>query len=136
MKATKTERAEIAQVIARLRSQGLKVSTMAGHDPVHDRVDVMVEIPGGIGGVVFSHLLQATLPIPSANQTRASWALAKHAGYMRIWGRREAAAWRLRRYVLAVEEVQNFDTDSTISRQHYVDTGRFLTPQQVAEVSE
>jgi hypothetical protein len=115
--------------IARLRAAGCKVSTIIGHDPNIGDYLYKVTLPKGIPGHYQLTIGQATLrsrPVAREVVIRS----ARYRIGQPIPDRQErnaAGVEAARLFESLADHVDTFDQEGSASRQHYIDTGRYLT---------
>ena len=131
---------EVTALVARLRLAGCKVSTVIGHDPNIGEYYYRVTVPKGIHAAIVgrttnvTHLTTIRRGGPFRDDTVAV------RTYRRPFGlpegeRRAAEAERSASTAKALAEVlrriEAFDREGSASRQHYIDTGFYLTTEDL-----
>ena len=119
--------------IARLRAAGCKVSTPLGHDPAIGDFIYTVVLPNGIPGHYQRTLGRATLQSQRL-LTTGQWRVTVRSCAYRVGQPRPDKQDRNARLVEAArlleslaDHVEAFDQSSSASRQHFIETGRYLT---------
>lgn len=124
--------------IGRLRGAGCKVSTIIGHDPNIGSFLYRVSLPDGIPTGA-----QSILGHAHCSDVRPS----EGPGRVLIWAsvyrlnaplpdkqlRNAAEVDTARALERLADHVENYDRVSGLSRQHYIETGQYLTRQDAAE---
>ena len=121
--------------IARLRAAGCKVSTIVGHDPSIGDFLYSVTLPNGIPGHYQRTIGQATLQSrPSEHRVIIRSARYRVGQPIPDKQERGAAGVEAARLLESLaDHVDTFDQAGSASRQHYIETGRFLTHLDVIE---
>ena len=115
--------------IARLRAAGCKVSTIIGHDPAIGDFVYSVTLPVGIPGHYQRTIGQAILQ-SRPSERRVIIRSARYRVGQPTPGKQErnAAGVEAARLIESLaDHVDTFDQSGSASRQHYIDTGRYLT---------
>ena len=115
--------------IARLRAAGCKVSTIIGHDPAIGDFLYRVTLPKGIPGHYQRTLGHATLQSFPQERSVVIRSCRYRVGQP-IPDRQErgAAGVEAARLLESLaDHVENYDQSGSASRQHYIETGRYLT---------
>lgn len=115
--------------IARLRAAGCRVSTVIGHDPSIGDFIYSVTLPKGIPGHYQRTLGYATLQSRPAER-RVIVTSCRYRVGQPIPDRQErgAAGVEAARLLESLaDHVDTYDQSGSASRQHYIETGRYLT---------
>ena len=123
--------------IGRLRAAGCKVSTMIGHDPRIGSWLYSVTLPAGIptgGQSTLGHARTTCYPAgtPKVVTVRASVYRPGERTDKQL--ARAAGVDTARALDQLADHVENYDRAASASRQHYIDTGIYLTRQDTAPV--
>lgn len=115
--------------IARLRAAGCKVSTIIGHDPAIGDFLYRVTLPKGIPGHYQRTIGQATLQsLPSGRLVIIRSARYRPGHPIPDRQERDAAGIEAARLLESLaDHVESFDQSGSASRQHYIETGRYLS---------
>ena len=120
--------------IARLRAAGCKVSTIIGHNPAIGSFQYSVTLPKGIptdAQITLGHARMQHRPSEGRTLIWASvYRIDRPLDRQLIAAARVDAANLLGRFA---DHVGCFDQTGSASRQHYIETGRYLNKPEVEE---
>lgn len=121
--------------IARLRAAGCKVSTIIGHDPNIGDFKYRVTLPDGIPGHYQRTIGSATLTsYPTEHRVEVRSFRYRVGQPIPDKQERNASGIETARLLESLaDHVDTFDQAGSASRQHYIETGRYLTHPEVAE---
>lgn len=121
--------------IARLRAAGCRVSTIIGHDPKIGDFKYRVILPKGIPGHYQRTIGSATLTSYPAEHRVEIRSFRYRIGHpIPDKAERNASGVETARLLESLaDHVETFDQAGSASRQHFIETGRYLTHSDVAE---
>lgn len=122
--------------IARLRAAGCRVATIIGHDPNIGDFLYRVTLPDGIPGHYQRTIGQATLQsLPSEHVVIIRSARYRMGQPLPDRQERTAAGVEAARLLESLaDHVESYDQAGSASRQHYIETGRYLTHTDTEEI--
>lgn len=123
--------------VGRLRAAGCKVSTVIGHDPNIGSWLYSVTLPDGIptgGQSTLGHARTTCYPAATPKKVMVRASVYRPGVRTDRQLARAAGVDAARALDQLADHVENYDRADSASRQHYIETGRYLTRQDTAPV--